>query len=916
MMGPLLETKLHRPRPRTGLVARPRLSDRLGRAGRTSLTLVSAPAGFGKTTLLTEWLAETTAVGQRVAWLSLDARDNEPEVFWTYVVTALQGVEPAVGAEALTLLRPPQAPIDAVLGALLNDLSGVSGEVVLVLDDFHVIDAPELSEGMAFLLEHLPAQIRLVIASRTDPNLPLPRLRARGELLEIRGADLRFTPDEAADYLTGAMGLSLTADDVAALEDRTEGWIAALQLAALSMQGRDDAAEFIAGFTGDDRYIVDYLAEEVLQRQPEPVRAFLLQTSILDRLTGPLCDAVTGQVGGKARLAALDRDNLFLVPLDDRRQWYRYHQLFADVLQAHLLDEQPDHVAELHRRASTWFSDATDPSDAIRHSLAAGDFERAAELVERAIPDLRRTRREATARAWLGALPDAVVRVRPVLNVGLAGALLSVGEIDGVEDRLQETERQLATTSGLSDARSASTGTSGPGNDELLRVPAMIELYRAALALAKGDGDSTVTHALLARDRAAQDDDLCRAAAAGLLGIAYWGRGDLDAAHASYSECVVGLHRAGHTADTLGCAVALGDIRRTQGRLTDAMLTYERALDAAQGPLGAPLRGTSDMYVGMSEILRERDDLEPATEWLERSQDLGDWNGLPQNRYRWRVAMSRVRESEGDLDAAADLLREAERLYVSDFFPPVRPVAAMLARTQVVQGDLAAARAWVRDRGLRVDDDLDYLTEFEHITLARILLAQRSSAPGEPDSDTLPDLLERLLDAADDGGRTGSVIEILVLQALESQSRQDLPAAISALARALALGEPQGYVRVFVDEGPPMATLLRALEPSAASPRYVTQLLHALTPEDHRPAPTQRLVEPLSERELQVLRLLGTDLDGPAIARHLVVSLSTVRTHTKNIYTKLGVNNRRAAVRRGDELGLTAHPGHTGSSST
>ena len=379
---------------------RPRLSERLDRGTASKLTLVSAPAGFGKTTLLAEWLAAGPAApaGERlVAWLSLDRADNDPVSFWTYVIAALRTVAPGVGESALAFLQAPQPPpIETVLTALLNDLGATAADIVLVLDDYHVIDASDVQEGMAFLLDHLPPWLHVVIASRADPALPLARWRARGELVEIRAAELRFTPDEAAAYLNEMMGLQLTARDVAVLEGRTEGWIAALQLAALSMQGRDDVAGFIAGFAGDDRYVVDYLAEEVLQRQPDRVQAFLLQTSILDRLSGPLCDAVTGQGGGKATLEALDRGNLFLVPLDDRRRWYRYHHLFADVLQARLLDEQPGQMPDLHRRASVWYEQNGEQSVAIGHALAAGDFGRAADLVELAIPALRRTRQEAT----------------------------------------------------------------------------------------------------------------------------------------------------------------------------------------------------------------------------------------------------------------------------------------------------------------------------------------------------------------------------------------------------------------------------------------------------------------------------------------------------------------------------------------
>jgi LuxR family transcriptional regulator, maltose regulon positive regulatory protein len=915
MAGPLLETKLHVPRRRRNLVARPRLSEHLSRGVESALTLVSAPAGFGKTTLLADWLAAPASSGKTAAWLSLDQRDNDPSVFWTYLVAALKTAVPGVGADALSLLESPRPPIEAVIATLLNDLSAISEDVVIVLDDYHVIEAREVQDGMAFLMEHLPPQLHLVIAGRADPALPLARLRSRGELVELRAADLRFTPDEAAAYLNGVMGLALTAHDVAALEGRTEGWIAALQLAALSMQGRGDVAGFIAGFAGDDRYIVDYLAEEVLQRQPEDVRRFLLQTSILDRLSGPLCDAVTGEDGGKVKLAALEQGNLFLVPLDDRRQWYRYHRLFADVLQAHLLDEQPDGVPELHRRASRWYEQNGDESEAIDHALAAEDFERAADLVELAIPTLRRDRREATLRSWLKMIPDELLRMRPVLNIGFVGALVSGGQLKGIEERLRDAEQWLdAGTAGS--ARSGSARSETPSGEmvvldvaEIPRLPGTIEMYRAALALVEGDWPGTVTHAKRAIELSPEEDQLPRAGAAGLMGLAFWGSGDLEAGHRAYAECMAGLRRAGHVSDTFGCAIALADIRIAQGRLGDAMRTYEQALKLSVGPRGSDedgpvLRGTADMYVGMSEIHRERDDLPAATRCLLRSQELGEHLGLPQNPHRWRVAMSRVREAKGDLDGALDLLDEAERRYVSDFFPNVRPIPAMKARVWAAQGRLGDALGWTRERDLSVKDDLSYLREFEHITFARVLLAQYAAEGEARVLDQVAGLLERLLQAAEAGARTGSVIEILVLQALAGQARGDSPSTLALLQRALTLAEPEGYVRIFVDEGSHMASLLRASAKHGIAPSYVRRLLAALNKtEDSAPA-HQGLIEPLSERELEVIRLLGTDLNGPDIARELVVSLNTVRTHTKNIYAKLGVNDRRAAVRRAQELDL------------
>ena len=910
----LLETKFYVPQPRRGLVPRPRLSELLDRGAASKLMLVSAPAGFGKTTLLTEWLAAGPAAPadeRLVAWLSLDRGDNHPASFWAYVIAALRTVASGIGESALALLQAPQPPpVEAVLTILLNDLGGVAGEIVLVLDDYHVIDAREVQEGMAFLLDHLPPRLHVVIASRTDPALPLARLRARGELGEIRAAGLRFTPDEAAAYLNGTMGLQLTARDVAALEGRTEGWIAALQLAALSMQGRDDVAGFIAGFAGDDRYVVDYLAEEVLQRQSDHVQNFLLQTSILSRLNGPLCDAVTGQGGGKALLEALDRGNLFLVPLDDRRRWYRYHRLFADVLQARLLDEQPGQVPDLHRRASAWYEQNGELSEAIGHALAAGDFGRAADLVELAIPAMRRGRQEATARGWLEELPDEVVRVRPVLSVHFAGALMTGGaggevERAAAESRLRDAERWLDAVTGIR----SEPGARPPemivaDEEEYRRLPAAIEVYRAALALARSEPADTVRRARRALDLALEDDHLGRASAWGFLGLAYWGSGDLEAGHRAYSACVDGLRRAGFVADIFGCSIALADIRVTQGRLGEAMRTYEQVLQRAAEQGGPVLRGTADMHVGISEIHCERDNLRAATQHLLASQELGEHTGLPQHRYRSRVAMARIRMAEGNLGGALDLLNEAERCYVSDFFPNARPVPALKARVWIRQGRFGEAIGWAREHGLSADDDLSYLREFEHITLARLLLARHEHECPQRCAREAAELLQRLLLAAEEGGRTGRVIEIVMLQALAHHAQGEMPVALACLGRAVTLAEPDGYVRVFADEGPAIGPLLRAVAKQATRQNYVRRLLAAVGTTGPGSPAARPLIDPLSERELDVLRLLGTELDGPAIARELMVSVNTMRTHTKNIYAKLAVTSRRAAVRRAAGLNL------------
>ena len=903
MVAALLDSKYRVPVRRPGAVARPRLSSALDRARGSSVTLLSAPAGFGKTTLLAEWLGTVPRDETRVAWVSLDRGDNDPIRFWSYVISAISDATDGVGAEALALLTASSTSTDAALSALLNDLGGRSTDLVLVVDDYHLVEATEVHEGMRFLLEHQPPTLHVLLATRADPPLPLAKLRADGRLAEVRAADLRFTTAETEAYLNGPMGLHLTGTDIATLDGRTEGWIAALQLAALSMQGRDDATGFIEGFAGDDRHIVDYLAEEVLARQSPDVREFLLRTSVLERLTGPLCDAVTGRDDGRSTLAALDRANLFLVPLDDRRRWYRYHHLFADVLQGHLHDELPGEAPTLHRRASAWFADHGEISRAVAHAVAGGDIDRAAGLMESAIPILTRERRESELASWVRSLPDEVVRVRPVLGVAFVGVLAQVSDFAAVGARLEDIERALRPHGGPWPT-TPPTGVVVVDDVAYRSLPARVEMYRAALSLAEADLAGTIAHATAALTLAPADDGLTRAAAGALAGLASWAGGDLSGAHAAYTESIAGLRTAGFDADVLGCSITLGDIRCTQGRLEDALGTYRWALDlAASGSAATPLRGSADMHVGLAGVLVERDDLDAAAEELATSSALGEANGLPQNPYRWRVVMARLHEARGDLDQALDLLDDAVRVYAGDYSPDVRPVPAVRARLRLRRGERQHAEAWVRERDLSADDEPVYLKEYEHLTLARVLLARHRA---ERDDAALADalsLLERLRTAAEEGGRGGSLIEVLILTALGCQASGDARAALEALGRAVTLAEPEGYVRLFADEGRPMTVLLKALAQSDPARTYPQRLLAATTTGQPR-ASALVLVDPLSDRELDVLRLLDTDLNGPDIARELFVSLNTLRTHTKNIYAKLGVTSRRAAVTRAHDLGL------------
>ena len=913
MSAPILATKLYVPPPQPKAVLRPRLVERLNEGLHRKLILVSAPAGFGKTTLLSEWVA---GCGRPAAWLSLDEGDSDPTRFLSYLVAALQTIAPNIGEGVLGALRSPQPPpTGSTLTNLLNEIAAVEDDFVLVLDDYHVVDARAVDDTFAFLLEHLPPQMHLIIATREDPQLPLARLRARGQLTEVRAADLRFTPSEAAEFLKGVMGLNLSEEDIAALETRTEGWIAGLQLAALSMRGREDVPGFVRAFTGDNRYIVDYLVEEVLQSQPECIRSFLLKTSILDRLSGPLCDAVTGQEEeGNVLLETLERGNFFVVPLDDKRHWYRYHHLFAEVLYAHLMAEQPDLVATLHRRASEWYEQNGSAADAIRHALAAEDFERAADLIEGAVPAMRRSRQEATLLGWLKALPDELFHVRPVLNVHYAGTLLQSGQLDGVEERLRDAERWLNTTADRRERPDELAAEMIVVHEEAFRrLPASIAMYRAGIALARGNVPETVTYARRVLDLAPEDDHFQRGAAAALLGLAAWTSGDLEAAHRSYADGMAHLQMAGNISDAVGGAMTSADIRIAQGRLREAMRTYEHALRLATEQGDPAMRGTADMHVGMAELHRERNDLEAATQRLLRSKEQGEHTGFPQYRYRWRVAMARIREAQGDLDGALGLLHEAEHLYVSDFHPDVRPLAALKAEIWVAQGRLGEALGWARERGLSAHDDLSYLREFEHVTLARVLLARYKSKREESPMLEAMSLLERLLQAAEACGRMGSVIEILVLQGLALEAQGDIPAALVPLERALALAEPEGYVRIFLDEGRPMAQLLSEAATRGIMPDYTGKLLAAfdaegrIDPDDSPRLATlasQPLVEPLSDRELEVLRLIAQGLSNREISERLFLAVITVKGHNRNIFRKLQVRRRTEAIARARELGL------------
>ena len=878
------------------------------------LVLVSAPAGFGKTTLLAQWLApgergdgesEPAGPPPRVAWLSLDAGDSELRRFVTDLVAAIQANSPQAGGEALALLESGQSlPAEAVLVSLVNDLDELAGPTVLALDDYHVIDAPDVHEAVTFLLGHLPPQVSIAITTRADPPLPLARLRGRGELLELRAAELRFTAEEADAFLNDVMGLDLEPAHVAALEHRTEGWAAGLQLAALSARGRTGAGDaggvagFVEAFTGSHRFVLDYLVEEVLNSQPGDVRGFLLDTSVLQQLTGGLCDALTGRDDGRQMLEILEHGNLFVIPLDDQRLWYRYHHLFADALRARLLAQHPDRVPGLHRAASRWYAEHGMLADAVTHAVAGDDFDRAAGLVELALPDLRKHRQDRTLREWLRALPDDVVRERPLLAAFLAWTRLSEGDLDGTQVWLDDAERALAADRSASmPAIPGSLAQAARGrNEELRTLPATIAAYRASIAQARGDVDGTVAHARHALELAGPDDHLARGAAAGFLGLAAWAAGDPGTAVDTFGTAVASLHKAGDIADELGATVVLAGMWLTRGRPAEARRLYERALAVAERHQVSLLSTTGDLHIGLADMLREQGDLDAAAHHLQVARELGDRASLLENRHRWYTAMAGVLQARGDLDGAVRMLDDAEPLYLPGFFPDVRPIPALRARVRIAQGRLADARDWAVEHRVTAADPPAFLAEFNQLTLARLLIGQYRADRDLAGLEQARALLDRVADAAQAAGRAGSLVEARLVRALAWQAAGDTDAALSDLAAALADGVPAGYLRLFLDEGPPMEELLRAagradLVPRAAAPAGAA----AAAPAGD---------EGLSDRELEVLRLLATELSGPEIARHLFVSVNTLRTHTKHIFTKLDVNTRQAAVRRATELGL------------
>ena len=889
MPSQLLATKFFIPTKQQNLVPRPRLLKMLDKALSRKLTLLSAPAGFGKTTLVSDWVSQR---GEPVVWLSLDKDDSDPRRFWLYFITALQTVSEEIGTASLGMLQQPNSsPNEDLLTTLVNEITAFSEDFIMVLDDFHLVDSTDVDENLTFLLEYLPPQMHLMMTTREDPGLPIARLRARAQLNEIRASDLRFTSMEAAEFLNQAMGMELSTEDVAALETRTEGWIAGLQLAALSMQGNRDAHSFVESFAGTHRFILDYLLEEVLQKQSEITQEFLLRTSILDRLSASLCDALLQDetIYSQQVLESLERSNIFTVPLDGERLWYRYHHLFGDLLRQRLGQTlSADKIARDHIRASKWYEKNGEMHTAFRHAITAGDFNRAAGLAEKGWEAMDEALQARAWLAWMEELPGDIFSHRPVLCTQIAWSLIDTGQAAQSERWLQKAEQALEVSSEKMVVVE---------KEQFDALPARIAFARAYNAQAIGTPAETLKFAEQALKLVPDNKPFLAAQIKSILGTVYWSNGNLLAAAKSMREWMDSAEKAGNVIFAIASAYGLADILFLQGNLREAKRALEQSLvlaekhDQAQAVI-------ANHYVGLAVIAHETVDDETAQKYIEAGLKLAKQSTLVDTTYRIYLIQAQVKELNGALDEALELLAEAKRIYVETPVPNTRPIEALIARIHLKQGNLGKAQEWAQESNLSMDDDIVYLREFELLTFARVLIA-------EGKQDDALSLLKRLLEAAEKDKRTASMIEILLVQTQVHEANDE---KVAALKRALDLAEPEGYLRIFVREGDALAGLLRNINSEYGRKilaAFAAGQTHSLSGQN--PANVHErggLIDPLSKRELEVLHWIAEGLKNQEIADKLFISLHTVKVHAKRTYAKLGVSSRTQAVAKAKEIGI------------
>ncbi len=898
----LLNTKIHIPAVRSAQVLRPRLFERLNAGLRGKLTLVSAPAGFGKTIMVSSWIRETEIP---TAWLSLDKDDNDPIRFWTYFVTALQTIEKDIGSDFLAVLSTAKSPpFETLLTDLINEIEANQTHFVFVLDDYHVIDNGQIQEILLFLLDHLPLRMHLVLISRADPPWPLARLRASRKMTELRAENLRFSHPEAAAFLNEGMGLMISPEDVDALEKRTEGWIVGLQMAALSMQKRSDISTFIRAFTGTHRFILDYLLEEVLEQQTPRIQDFLLKTSILDRMTGPLCDSLLESDDGHTALIQLEQANLFLVPLDDERSWYRYHHLFTELLRNQLALTQPRQIPILHCRASEWYEDQGLPEEAITHAFSSEDFERVASLVEKFALNMLHQSKYSTLFSWIEAIPGELVSNRPWLCVYQAWTRHWSGMREGGDACLENAERALNESEELSE-------------EEVKTLPGYIAMVRAHYALINEKISLAIEQAEKAL-RLLPEDHFARGTAAIALGGAYWGLGDVSNAERAFAACASYALKGGYyyRASSALCYVGMQQVK--QARLFQAEKTFREALSLAQGSGDRRFPTSGYPLAKLGELACEWNNLEEAhrdvTDGVNLCTQLGHVDLLAEAY----AALARVLLARRDFSGVVDALQQTDRLARETKFDPwaVTWLEDCRLRLWLATGRQDEAFRWVEISGLNVDAPFNYQHDLHHLNLARVLVARSMLEPRVMSFEIILRFLDRLLYAAQTAGWVHHNIQILILKALAYQEYKDEDNALNAIRQALRLAEASGYVRIFIDEGEPMGGLLsKSLAANKRNYRssdrdfpvgYIKKLLATLKTEAGGQSieGQSELIEPLTPREMEVLHLLTTNMNVPEISEQLFVTANTVRSHVKHIYEKLAVNRRLEAVQKAKELNL------------
>lgn len=874
MLTPLLATKLYIPPPRSKVVLRSRLVERLNDGLRRKLTLISAAAGFGKTTLVSEWAA---ACDRPAAWLSLDEGDSDPIRFLTYFVAALRTVAPDVGDGVMGILQAPQQPsIEPILTILVNEISAQAGDFLLILDDYHVIDSQPVDRALAFLLKHQPPQMHLVIVTREDPQLPLSQLRARGELTELRVTDLRFTRAEAAEFLNQVMGLNLSAEHIATLETRTEGWIAGLQLAALSMHGQTDRGGFIQAFTGSHHFVLDYLIEEVLHQQPEAIQTFLLRTAILDRMCGALCDAVLGDptASGQKTLEYLERANLFIIPLDDERRWYRYHHLFADLLRQRLQQSMASSgVDDLHARASQWYEDNGLEIEAFHHAAASHDIDRAERLIRgKGIP-LHFRGSVTMVLNWLESLPPAVLNARPLLWWRYASLMLIIGLTTGVEEKLQAAEAALQNTEPDADTRD---------------LIGQIAAARATLALTQYRPDVMLAQSRRALEYLHPNNLSSRASANWSLGFGYLMMGDRVTALQSLMESIACSRACKDIFMTIVATIGVALIQEGDNQLSQAADTYRYILQLASDQ---PHTIISEVHLGLARICYEWNDLDAAEQHGQQGIHLSrQYDSVIDRFVIYEVLLARVRLARGDVaGAVADIDQTMQTARQQNFVLRLPEIAAAQVVALLRLGDVTAAAQVAQA----------YPTP---ISQARIHLAQGNPAAALS-------ILDAYRQQVEAKRWPDEQLRAMVLQALAYRAHGDKEKALLVLGDVLVMAEPGGYIRLFADEGRPMAQLLSEAAARGILPEYTARLLDAFD-RDSGDSRTQvspgvsSLVEALSPRELEILRLVAQGLSNQEISERLFLALDTVKGHNRRIYEKLQVQRRTEAVARARDLGL------------